>query len=360
MVGSRKVAALALVVCAGCREYLVDPSYEEPELDYQFRVTGRLDAGEFAMLPPGPLYLAAVRVDVRGDGAPVIGGLWRQTAIEDGEFELVLPRRPAFAELYPPDDEAGSFRVASYMLGAYVDVNESGEPDEGDVLVGASTDLIVFADGERTHMTEGVEYPPGWNRVEWRIDGEDSRVFVLGWGGHLEGLEMPANLMAPPRDKGLRGEVRSPIGPVRVDLYAITEQYVGERRPNSTLLSVDVDASAANTPFLFAGPIPEPPPEHLFANGDVSGAEISVAVALAYEDVDQDGVFDADTDPTRGSSLDAGGDARMLIYVKPLDFTAAFYEQVYGLASGWMLCDARGDEATRVDWQLGVVVDATR
>jgi hypothetical protein len=360
MGGIRKVAALALVLCTGCRDYLVDTTYDEPEMDYEFRITGRLDADEIVVPPLGGITIAAMRVDLRGEGAPIGGEVWRQTQIVDGEFELVLPRRPAMSELYMPDDEAGSFRLASYMLGAYVDTNGNGEPDDEDTLVGASTDLIVFADGERTHMTEGLDYPAGWNRVEWRIDGDQSRVFVLGWGGHVEGMEIPANLLPPPRDEGLPGHVRSPIGPVRVDLYAITEQYLGERRPNPTLMSVDVDASAANTPFRFAGPIPEPPPEHLFANGDVSGAEISVAVALAYEDVDQDGVFDADADVTRGSSLDAGGDARMLIYVKPRDFTAAFYEQVYGLSSGWMLCDARGDDATKVDWQLGVVVDATR
>jgi hypothetical protein len=256
-------ACLALVASTGCRDYLEggDPRYGG--YDGDFEVNGRLVVPEdVESVPSGDVEVALVRVDITDEGMPVIGDVYQRDQVgpigpgDELDFELMLRRDPEDTEFYAPDDEAGEYRVAPYMLGAFVDVDADGEIGAGDDLVGGSMTLLVAAKGERPASSELGQLPLGWATVPYMGDGE---IYAFTDSEHYDDAVLSANLL-PRRVGEVRGTIAPALGsPVRVDLFSVPGQYTGVQPPNATVATVTTDATSSGATFRFDS-VPTPPP----------------------------------------------------------------------------------------------------
>lgn len=363
---------LLLVVGAGCRDWHENngimpderPIVPEPE----FRLEGRLDFPADVALPVGDVRVALVRADLRNLDVPLLDGVWAQESLgtattgEPLDFELVLDRVPDDREFYAPDPAYPEFEVASYMVGAYVDRNGNDRPDAEDQLVGSTWDLLVRARGERPEDDDELVLEEGWNVVRLEHDTRSHDIVDnIPENRHEEDFVLSANLL-PPQTEDLTGVIAPNLGGrVAIDLYSMKQIYTGARPANATLRQITADATQASAPFRFQAPLPTPPADHFFTAYEdrvFYGVEAAIALAVAYDDTNANGHFDPDSEAWYGTTLDAGGRSRLIVYLRPLDFTAIAYDEILGQAAGWMLLDATGDADKWVGWDTGVTIDS--
>jgi hypothetical protein len=317
-----------------------------------------------AEAPEGDVVVALLRADLSDGGPPVIGSVFQSTPIgpiepgSSASFTFDIDGTPPLIETYVPDLGWPDFRIASYLVGAFVDRDGDGQPGPEDVLVGGSFDLLIYAEGYRDSEPNELTLPAGWHVARLEHDDVNHHEVVSLNGGDFDRFLLPANLV-PSARPGLEVLVHPALGPdVRVDLYALTAFYMPGVQVASTLSSVAVDATAPESRCTFEGPFEAPADEHWFLDlGDTGfySAEAALAAAVAYRDADGNERWDPGAEPALASSLYAGDASRMLVDLRPLDFTAAVYDELVGESAGWAIVAVDGDGVDGVaDWDAGL------
>ena len=275
----------------------------------------------------------------------------------EAPFTFDLPAEPEDQWL-ETIDPATDMRLAMLQLGAYVDRNDNGMPDEGDQFVGAGESYLAYATGTIRTDLEAMGMREGWNLVTWPVGETASTAIEPIQDGYAD-YEIPGNLLAMQRPD-LGGTIVPNLGmTARVDLYAISTEPAPA---DPTLTSVDVISEADTAVFVFPAPLPAPPPDHItdVAADTHPGIKAARYMAVAYEDVDADGKWTPATEDGLASSATAGPDSRMLVFVVPTSFTAARYaaeEEV--MPMGWSLYSMpETGPGVVVPWESGLVLDA--
>lgn len=290
--------------------------------------------------PPDGIQVGLVAVDVR-DGL-VVGAPWISTGVAlapggEADFLLELPAWPGEAHLEPPDTDP-DLRVGHWMLAAWA----------GEVPVGASAELIAYVEGDTSGDVEDLGGTEGYNLVRFGFDSQPAEMVPVEEVGLLR---LRANLLHHDR-VDLAGTVApDPPGRFDVSLHALPEALGGQAPADRTLA-----VAPGGSRFTFAGPLPEPPEDHLVRGAlGLADADVGAWVALAYRDEGTWGYGETD-DQLLASSLATEDRGTAVLLVRPRSLRAGFLLDLTGLAGGWNLA-APGDLPLPVSWDDGLLLD---
>mgnify|MGYP007046925471 CR=1 FL=1 len=281
-------------------------------------------------------------------------------------FRFDMPALPAEGDLYEmqPAWNLG----ATYFLAAWGDLDQDGQPEgDEDLVVGANVDqLLVYV--EEIHP--GGDFDgPGWYLVSF--DPATDKLediypvvedyFVYDLSGSLIPNSNAQERVAGYLVGGLDGSEVNP----RVTLFDLSlldlaaEGGALDREPN--LIDIDMGTEGG---FSFPDGIGEPRPEQLASEtleGSLEpyGVQVASYLAIAYQDLSDNGQLDLKLGPDRdtvlGTSAQAGDDASFVTYYKPVSLKAAFMV-AYGVDAGWNRIAFDGS-ADVLPWDTILMVD---
>lgn len=276
--------------------------------------------------------------------APLTGGVLVATDPIDGaqtDWSLALPQAPPDAGVQRLDGDL----VAIYMLAAWVDVDADGLPGAEDQLVGARSELWIWAGVEPTGSLGDAGVSVGWNRVdyEWWLESVPTPdVTAVGASG-VANVSLQTNLL-PFEPGSLTGQVGGPSAAANavalVDYVGACESAVeGETYASGTVsgsqFSIDLPAGGPPERSYYA-----PVLDGCDTSGvPIWGVEGALHGAAAIVDVDGDGVFDPGEQQLGDSS--GGGQGWLVIYLRPLGIEAVAYSELGG-SMGWNAVEIGG------------------
>jgi len=309
-------------------------------VDEGFVIQGLLDLDPDLATMGDRVNIGLVQLHNSSDGATLGDTLVSTSQISLPEvghreqWELAVP-----AQL--DDDWLGALDVgvdsgAEFMLGAWIDDDQDWAFDEGEMVVGAREELLVYVAGDPGVDLSAAGYAAGWNQV-WRdlLDPEEPGAAQVVDGSAQSELVLTTNLY-PRLRTSLHGEVALEGESAAVAV----RDYVGfceEERRGDTFTG----AAVVNHEFYI--PFAEEPLDTrydsttLLDDCGTSGVPIvgvrgAIFDVVSFEDSDGDGNFDTDEDIHISST---GGDSgSVLVYLWPNDFSAVAYLSMGG-NMGW-------------------------
>jgi hypothetical protein len=292
-------------------------------------------------------------IPAAGDGEEFIeiGALLASGTVDDLSPGTARPYRFDLPAL-PPEDDLYAYEPAwklgaPYFLGAWTDTDGDGEPEgDRDLIVGANVDQLLIYVQE---VTEGGVFDgPGWYLVSF--DPQTDKLedvypivedyFVYDLSGNLLPNRNGNKRLAGYLVGGLEGHEVNP----RVsffDLSLLLPASEGEELDRDPYLT-DTDLGTEGG-FSFPDGIGVPSLEQTVdhtSEGSLKpyGVQVASYIAIAYEDLDDDGQLDlgsgTSSDRALGTSAQAGADSCFVTYYQPTSFKAAFMLS-YGVDAGW-------------------------
>jgi hypothetical protein len=339
---------------------------DQPTLGGTLAATLNAPSGEvtFAVMPVTWVEDSSPGAD---DGGLVVEEAWQTTSsgsLADGAvtFAFDWPGEPP-DETFVPTGNNSAEETATFMLGAFVDADESGDRNEGDLLLGATLEYLIYLRGELSDESfESGAKTDSWHLVAYDEAGLASLV-VLDAATGYDAWELDPNLLArQPSD--LPVTVVDDYGP-GVELSLVSMGIgLGDDAPKEVIIStISLDTSGGNATGVFAD-IPAPPDDHFGLDldpdappdeGPPPGISMAAFLALAWSDNNNDAVLDLNTDPLFGSSHETEPTV-MLMYIKPTDFQGVLVPLYWGIDFGWTLIDVTEDAGGPIPFSNGLVI----
>jgi hypothetical protein len=276
--------------------------------------------------------------------APLTGDVLVATeplGTDESNWSLTLPATPPDDGLQRLDGDL----IAIYMLAAWVDSDADGELTPADQLVGARTELWVWAGEEPTGTLADAGVGVGWNRVDyqWWLESVPAPdVTAVGASG-VANVAIQTNLL-PFEPGDLSGQV---AGPAALADTVVLVDYVGACEgvvEGETYASGVVSGAQWSIPLPAGGPPERSYYEPVLDGCDTSGVPIwgvegALHGAVAIVDTDGDGVLDPGEQELADSA--GGGQGWLIVYLRPTGIEAAAYTELGG-SMGWNAVEIGG------------------
>jgi hypothetical protein len=322
-----------------------------------FEFGGTVDAPDDVDIPPGDVRVIAVGNLFAADGSDfgsnlefVLGETGADDLVAGGsaDFLFHLPLVPPDEQFVATDVNYPTMELAGYLIGAYVDTDGSGGPTDRDSFVGGSSTFLAYARGDLSPDAVAIGLEEGWNVLV--LVGQDATAVAIEDG--YDGYHVPGNLLEAPQGDLVCTLEPDLDGTVAVGLVNLDDSFA-----DRTLVSVAVEASGTDTEAVLPGPIGLPPIGQVVALDPSSdlGINGTILFGLAWDDTDQDGEYDADSEAPLASSYSSSEPGRLAMYLHATDLRAGFIADAYGWQMGWMLAEDSGsDVPAMVPWDDGM------
>jgi hypothetical protein len=278
------------------------------------------------------LLVGVVQYRMSSEGMST-GEIFSSGVIVDGAAQIALPD-PADSDL--DDPETGAL-VGNYAIFVRKDVNEDGQHDEGEEIIGVAETRLLFVGGELDADSEALGLELGWNALWFDMGGESDPVRY-----ELDSVPAELNLMTTESlEIGGSSDVpESPADPIRMTAKPL-EVKMSEAVLSSLILDVQMTPSWS---VEIDGP---PDAAHMIVSEGVLPSALERLIV--YVDIDESERLSSGDEALYGVCSEGG--SVVLIWIDPIGTVAdAITAPVAGIQIGWSLWafDPAGLEPPRV------------
>jgi hypothetical protein len=352
--------ALALIACDGGKEETGTDTGDtdtgtDTGVDCEMPFAGSVHIDANQPFDAATVKVAVMEIDTEQLQFELVGAAWQTdvTGLASGgsaDFSMCLPATPDAGVLSTSEDM--EFILA--MVGAYVDSDGSGEPNEGDLYVGATFTYVGWFSGTLTDDFADAGVELGWNSIEVEYNTGAMTATPMPAAGVAD-HDLPGNLL--PVDNGplLITIVPALDGEVAVGVTS-TLPITGDGDPAAPeLATLTVDATDAGATATFED-LAVGDDDHFsskIGTQDALDFELAQYLVVAYTDTNDNDMWDIGVDPTLAATSAAGNESGAAMYARATGFRGAIYLEIFG-QMGWSVLPFG---TTPVTWETGLKLD---